>query len=187
MSEQTREAWLESAVQHLAPIFADADRSIPDVRVSCGFPSKHATSTRNRFIGECWATHQATDGRRQIYISPVLADVGEVLAVLVHELCHAVLDNIGGHRGPFVSLMKAVGLTGKPTATVAGSRLVERLNEVSSDLGPYPHAALVPRVKTRPGSRLRLYECSCPIKVRVASDSFDATCNGCAQAFEMRS
>jgi hypothetical protein len=38
------------------------------------------------------------------------------------------------------------------------------------------------------GSRLRLYECKCerPIKVRVASDAFDATCNACGSAFERR-
>lgn len=185
-TKHTREAWLENAVQHLAHVFADADKSIPDVRVSCGFPSKRATSNKNRRIGECWATHQATDGRRQIYISPVLADAGEVLATLVHELCHAVLDNKGGHRGPFVKLMKAVGLAGKPTSTEAGPRLIERLNDVSSALGPYPHAALVPREKMRPGSRLHLYECACPVKVRVASDTFHATCNDCGEAFEAR-
>ena len=33
------------------------------------------------------------------------------------------------------------------------------------------------------GSRLRLYVCACPVRVRVASDSFDATCNVCHTAF----
>ncbi len=33
------------------------------------------------------------------------------------------------------------------------------------------------------GSRLRLYTCACKTKVRVASDSFDATCNVCKQKF----
>ena len=35
------------------------------------------------------------------------------------------------------------------------------------------------------GSRLRLYHCEClpPVKVRVASDDFQATCNRCAGAF----
>ena len=35
------------------------------------------------------------------------------------------------------------------------------------------------------GSRMRLYVCGCPkpVKVRVASDDFDATCNRCGAAF----
>jgi hypothetical protein len=35
------------------------------------------------------------------------------------------------------------------------------------------------------GSRLRLYECECtpPVKVRVARDTFDATCNCCTRPF----
>jgi hypothetical protein len=41
---------------------------------------------------------------------------------------------------------------------------------------------------TGSGSRLRLWECGCerPVKVRVASDAFDATCNVCAQPFERK-
>lgn len=39
------------------------------------------------------------------------------------------------------------------------------------------------------GSRLRLYHCGCnpPVKVRVASDEFDATCNRCHCAFKQPS
>lgn len=33
------------------------------------------------------------------------------------------------------------------------------------------------------GSRLRLYTCDCGTKVRVASDTFDATCNQCQTVF----
>lgn len=38
---------------------------------------------------------------------------------------------------------------------------------------------------TGSGSRLRLWECECdkPVKVRVASDDFRATCDVCEQAF----
>jgi hypothetical protein len=34
------------------------------------------------------------------------------------------------------------------------------------------------------GSRLRLWHCDCGIKVRVASDAFDATCNRCGTVFK---
>jgi hypothetical protein len=38
------------------------------------------------------------------------------------------------------------------------------------------------------GSRLRLFECECipPVKVRVARDEFDATCNCCDQTFNLK-
>jgi hypothetical protein len=34
------------------------------------------------------------------------------------------------------------------------------------------------------GSRLRLWRCDCGVKVRVAVDTFDATCNRCRSAFK---
>jgi hypothetical protein len=43
---------------------------------------------------------------------------------------------------------------------------------------------------TGSGSRLRLWECECipkPVKVRVASDSFNATCDDCGAKFERKS
>ena len=56
---------------------------------------------------------------------------------------------------------------------------------------PKPPHAHLPRRAGRPvttgvGSRLRLWECRCPkpVKVRVASDTFDATCGKCNQPFE---
>ena len=38
------------------------------------------------------------------------------------------------------------------------------------------------------GSRLRLWQCACPkpVKVRVALDTFDATCNKCGNNFEQQ-
>lgn len=41
---------------------------------------------------------------------------------------------------------------------------------------------------TGSGSRLRLFECSCcpPVKVRIARDCFNATCNDCETGFERK-
>jgi hypothetical protein len=52
-------------------------------------------------------------------------------------------------------------------------------------VGPYPHAAIQLRAKEKVGSRLRLYQCGCqpPIKVRVASDGFQAVCLLCDGEF----
>lgn len=71
-----------------------------------------------------------------------MADAVEVLAVIVHELCHAV-DNCKSQHGPaFRRMMQAVGLIGKPTATVAGEALKVRLAAFAEELGTYPHSTL---------------------------------------------
>jgi hypothetical protein len=175
-----REQWLEEAVTRVAPIFAP--EKVPTLRVSCGWPSKRATSLSRRIIGQCWP-EGGKDKRPQLFISPVLDSAAEVLSTLAHELCHAVVKEIG-HRGPFVALGRRIGLEGKPSSMSAGPDLSKRLNALTKDLGRYPHSALVPSSSVRPGSRLRLYECGCPVKVRVASDEFDATCNDCGESFE---
>lgn len=179
----TREEWLEAAVSALTPLFA-VDLSA--VRVSCGWPMRGGASTRKRTIGSCHLAAQTRDQRPHIFISPVLEDPAKVLDTLAHELCHAVVD-APGHKGPFVKLARKIGLEGKPTSTTAGPALTERLNGVSAKLGPYPHVALVPTGARRAGSRLRLYECGCGVKVRVASDEFKATCGECGTEFERQS
>lgn len=138
----TREAWLVAAVEALAPLFAEkAGKRLPKVRVSVGWPG--GRGRKNSVIGQCWATGAAEDKVAQIFVSPVLNDVPKVLATLVHELVHAVDDCQSGHKGEFVKVAKAVGLTGKWTATVAGEELAETLDALhSKTLGKYPHAAL---------------------------------------------
>jgi hypothetical protein len=132
-----------------------------------------------------------TDGIAQIFISPRLANSLEVLGTLLHELIHASFGEQAsriGHRKEFSQAARKVGLAGPPTATVVGPQLVPLLQEYLARVGPYPHAAIVPRTKEKAaGSRLRLYECSCdpPIKLRVASDKLNATCNCCSELFTL--
>lgn len=139
----TREAWLHLLAGELSPMFFEMGHPLPSkLALSVGFPSKRATSTRNQRIGECWMPSATADGTSTIFISPILADGLRVGDVLVHELIHAVLPPKTGHKGDFVKLMKRAGLTGKPTATVAGEELLKRLNAHINDIGPYPHQAL---------------------------------------------
>lgn len=133
----TREEWLENAVEALRPLFREVTgRELPPVRVSAGFPG--GGSARKR-VGECWATFTATDKISNIFISPVLDDEVEVLATLAHELVHALDNCKSGHKGAFSKIAKAIGLTGKMTATVAGDELRELLVEIAAELGDYPH------------------------------------------------
>lgn len=175
----TREAWLIDACGPLSEIIRRAGAECPPVAVSIGFPRSRASHR----IGECWDGRLASDGRPAIFVSPTIANPLRVLDVLLHEMIHAAVGTQHGHRGRFVTVARACGLVGKPTATVAGEDLARRLNTVSESLGSLPHAALTVGVTARPGSRLRLYECACRIKIRAATDSLDVTCNACGELF----
>lgn len=155
----TREEWLTDAIAALRPMFAEIDKTLPAVRVSVGWPG--GRGKKNTVIGQCWPTGLAKDGVAQVFISPVLDDAVRVLDVLLHELVHVVDNCENGHKAPFARMAKALGLTGKMTATVASDELAEQLTAIADDLGVYPHAALSgssPLVKKQ-GTRMLKVEC----------------------------
>lgn len=138
----TREAYLTDAVVEIAALFANIGEALPAVRVSVGFAG--GRGKKNTVIGQCWKASAAADGVAQVFVSPVLDDAVQVLAVLVHELVHAVDDCQSGHKGRFAQMAKALGLEGKMTATTAGAALTASLEAIVANLGTYPHAALTP-------------------------------------------
>ena len=155
-----REAWLTALTQRLRSRFAEVSAELPaEVRLSCGWPSKGATASRNRRIGECWSQTCSADGTREVFISPTLSDPVEVGAVVVHELVHAAGHM--GHGAGFGKVARALGLEGRMTATVAGERLTTELTAITSELGPYPHATLTPGENERKQST-RLLKVQCP-------------------------
>ena len=88
-----REQWLQDAVEHLAPVFKQrTGLGLPDVHESVGWPSTRGLSAKRRTVGQCWPTQEHG---AQIFISPLLDDAFDVLAVLVHELVHAFLYESG--------------------------------------------------------------------------------------------
>ena len=136
-----REAWLNALVEELRPIFSDRGHALPGkVRVTCGFPSSKARSL-NRAIGECWSPDASADHATEIMISPVVDEVQQAAAIMVHELCHAAHPK-AQHKGAFVHAIRAMHLEGKPTHTVGGVAFVEAFTPIIEALGDYPHAAL---------------------------------------------
>ena len=156
----TREAWLTEAIEMLAPFFIERTgiEEMPKVRVSVGWPG--GSGRKNSVIGQCWAPGAAADGVAQVFISPVLADAGRVLDVLVHELIHAIDENQSGHRGRFRKMALAMGLEGKMTATVAGDELKQDLAVIAAMLGEYPHAALKHSDAKKQSTRMLNVECA---------------------------
>lgn len=183
---QVREEWLERAASFLFEHMKEQGIPSVSVRVSCGWPVSGGAGTGKRVvIGQCFSPTICDDGRPQVFISPRIAESVEVLGVLLHELLHASLGTVHGHKRVFSQAAKKVGLAGPPTATVVSKELRPVLQAYVDAAGIYPHAAIHPVVKEKKGSRLRLYQCQCeePIKVRVSSDKFQARCLVCGEMF----
>jgi len=138
----TREAWLNAAVDKLRTEIFGEQYPVPEVRVSVGWSGGRGPKANT--IGQCWPGESASDSVGQIFISPVLAEPVKVLETLVHEMVHAINHANGetGHRTPFKRIAEPIGLEGKMTATHAGEELAEKLKEIGNGLGKYPHAAI---------------------------------------------
>lgn len=159
-----RESWLQHAKDHLVDdVFMPGGLELPEgVVLSCGWPSSGGLARKARAIGECWAPDASADGKTtHVFISPLLADGVEVLATLVHELCHAIKP--GAKHGPaFKRMMNAVGLEGKATGTHAGDALKEKLSAIVAKLGAYPHAAITPAALAAKKQGTRMLKVVCP-------------------------
>jgi hypothetical protein len=158
MNHETRESWLTAAVEAMRPWFADVGAPLPEkIRVSCAW-SKRASADA---IAWCWKSEASGDGHNELMVSPELADPIRVLAGLGHELVHASDNGASKHSGHFRTTALALGLTGKMTHTTAGPELAERLGNLSSELGPYPHAKLTPALQISKQTT-RMLKAQCP-------------------------
>jgi hypothetical protein len=168
-----REAWLHAVTERLRPIFASHGATIPDnIRLTCGFPSVRAFSAKQQRLGECWSGGASKDGHVEIMISPVLDDPMRVAGVLAHELIHATGRR--GHKGPFATLARAIGLEGKMTATSEGEAFKQAVAPILEAVGPYPHAELSKRQRKKQGTRLLKLQCpTCLYTVRITRKWLD--------------
>jgi hypothetical protein len=168
-----RETWLIAALAIVRNHLRDtAAVVVPDTTyVSCGFPGGGSARTR---IGECWAHTQSADDRTEIFISPVLSDSLDVMAVLVHEAVHAAVGCEHGHKAPFKRAAVAAGLEGKMTATTASDALKATMREWIESLGAYPHAALSLSSRKKQSTRMIKCECAtCKYVVRTTQKWID--------------
>lgn len=175
----TRIRWLEKAYQSLREeLLPEAPEKI---NISFGFPSQGHLRSKYKTIGEHWSGF--TDGSF-ISLHPLLGmDPVNMLAVLVHEMIHSAFPE-DGHRGKFPKTAKRVGLVGKMTATVPGHDLLQRLNSLNIELGPFPPGS-GDLVKTRKQStRLIKLVCQCSRILRASRDEIKrgpvicSLCNG---------
>jgi len=122
---------------------------------------RRALAARAAVVGQCFPPTVCEDGKPQIFISPRLVESVEVLGTLLHELIHAAIGCECKHGKEFSRAARKVGLVGPLTATRVGDTLRPVLESFIASCGSYPHAAIRPPQRKKPGSRLRLYECQC--------------------------
>jgi hypothetical protein len=160
----TREQWLEAAVAKMEPLFSKGGYKLPRVRVSCGWPSTRGISSKGTALGECWSSDSADDKIAQIFISPRIAkplDSQGVLAVLAHEVCHAVVGHKAKHGKVFKAAAVTIGLKGKMTQSCAGDEFLKLAADWMKDLGDYPHSSLKPGMRPTKKQTTRMVKCEC--------------------------
>ena len=139
----TREEYLMAGKKELSKLFKQAGHTVPkDVKVTMSLPTKNARPSKIQTIGQCFARSASDGGINEILITPLLNNSVDVLAVLTHELVHAIDDCENGHKTPFKRIAEAVGLEGKMTNTKAGAELTEKIKAIVKKLGRYPHKKL---------------------------------------------
>jgi hypothetical protein len=158
-----REQWLTQAAQDLeAALFAPLNKSLPEKwRVSCSWPSSRASGKNAKgVIGQCFDPSASADGTAEMIISMSQDDPIEVLAILAHEMIHAIEGIQAGHGAPFKRTALAIGLTGKMTATIAGDAFKQSVAPIITDLGDYPHAAVDLTKRKKQTTRMVKMSCS---------------------------
>jgi hypothetical protein len=176
----SREEWLTQATDELRPVFDALGYPLPaKIRVTCGFPSRHARSL-NRAIGEHHSARASSDGTDEILISPVEADPFEVFGILIHELAHSATDG-DGHRGRFPHCVKALWLEGRPSSTSVGKVFRDNLTDLIDSLGAYPHARLNVGLNRKTQSTRMLKACcpQCGYTIRLSSKWADVGLPDC--------
>jgi hypothetical protein len=138
---QNREEWLIRAAEALGPLLTEQGHELVPMRVSVGWPGGRGPKKNVR--GQCWPTGRAEDRVAQIFISPVQADTITTLAVLLHEMVHAIDDCKSSHNGGFIKIARSVGFVSKWTSSDNRTdELTAKLTELAEGLGSFPHAAL---------------------------------------------
>ncbi len=182
---QNANTWLENAKEVLAQHIFCEEELAGKCHISYGFPSKGALATKKRSVGEAWQQR----GVEAIFISPTTFKENnciEVLGVLCHELIHVSIGVDKGHRNGFKAVMNKIGLEGKPTATIVGDELAQRLNALKSSFGDMPQMLLDTTPKKKPGSRMIKLVCGCERILRVSQKVLDEgtiNCGVCQKDF----
>jgi hypothetical protein len=98
-------------------------------------------------LGVCYSRAASAAGLNEIFISASCADSEKIIKILVHELCHAILDCQGAHGSQFKTVAKQAGLmapfaTAKNGEVACTTELDQTVSAIVEALGPIPHSEL---------------------------------------------
>ena len=157
----TREQWLNAFVSFARPHFERVGTPLPErIRVSVGFTS---TGKRGNRISECWTDTASADAYFEIFLKPSIETDSRMADILTHELVHAAVGIAAGHGKRFATVATALGLTGKMTATTAGTDWYLWALPILADLGAMPYGVLAGGQSTaKPKQKTYLLKVECP-------------------------
>ena len=99
-------------------------------------------------IGLCYPTGWASDSYRKIEIDRETSDTYDALAIVAHEVAHALCDESEGHKGNFPLLVFEVfKLGGIATATTVTKEFKQLIENWLEQNGTYPHVAFTDKGK----------------------------------------
>lgn len=138
------EVWLNHAIEELRPHFSNAGYKIPPVHVSVGFSTDgYKPNAKINTIAVCHARCLSKDNVNEIYITPLKTEPVDVLAVLAHELVHAIDDCQSGHGAGFQKISFALKLSDNPQVSLADFReTIENFRAIAITLGKYPRGTV---------------------------------------------
>ena len=155
-----REIWLNDAVEELRGLFKEHGYNFGKVNISVGWPGG-TRGNHSSTIGQSWESIASSDSRNNIFISPSINNTEQVLAVIVHELCHVVNDCQDAHNKPFIAIARKVGLLQPWTATKASDDLKLRLKAVEDKIGKYRGPKIKIKQSDKPKQTTRLIKVQC--------------------------
>jgi len=176
VAEMNREAWLTKLASEIVPMIEPLakaqygqDWQMPLYRLTAGFPSQRALSRTKKRIGECWTGRASADGAFEIIVSPLTIQNVEkewhgiaVAGTVAHELVHAADRVANSHKGPFVRIVRQLGLTGKPTATTEGPEFIAKLNPILAQMPPLPFVEFNASQHYKK-QKTAMIRCKCPV------------------------
>lgn len=174
-----RETWLNLMIDKATPIFDKAGFKISDIRgklkVSCSMMVGQRKSSKFGAIGQHLPAEWNKEKNHEMLISPTLENGVEVVAILIHEMCHAIQRHMYGnivkaHGKEFRKIALAVGLQGKMTATTESPALKIIIENWINEIGKYPHAKINLNARKKQGVRNLKVECqSCEWSFRTSN------------------
>jgi len=183
-----REDWLtDAAVEIEAALFAPLGKSMPEKwRVACSWPSRRASAKGSTgTVGQCFDPGASADGTAEMLVSMSQDDPIEVLAILAHEMVHAIEGVAAGHGKAFKRTALAIGLEGPMKSTVPGDAFKHATAPILDRLGPYPHAAVDIAARKKQTTRMVKMTCGdCGYIARTSRANIEARgaticpCNG---------